>query len=98
METTTFGHFEKSRKNFQKGVDKRSLRCYITQARGSDPMFSPETTNEKFQKNLKKVVDKQKTTCYNNQAVADKAGRGCTLKIEQCKNSLCKISTKEKGS
>ena len=85
METTTFGPSEKSRKNFQKGVDKRAPRCYITQALGSNPMFSPETTNEKFQKNLKKVVDKQKTTCYNNQAVADKAGRGCTLKIEQCK-------------
>ncbi len=59
-------------------------------------MFSPETTNEKFQKNLKKVVDKEKTACYNNQAVADKAGRGCTLKIEQCKNSLCKIGTRKR--
>ena len=89
METTTFRRPQKSRKNFQKTVDKQIPGCYITQALGSDPMFSPETTNEKFQKNLKKVVDKEKTACYNNQAVADKAGRGCTLKIEQCKNSLC---------
>ena len=66
METATFRGCKKSRKIFLKSVDKRVLAVYITQALGSFPMFSKETTNEKFQKNLKKVVDKQKTACYNN--------------------------------
>jgi signal transduction histidine kinase len=43
----------------------------------------------KIQKNLKKVLDKLKKLCYNNKAAAEKASAESTLKIEQCKNSLC---------
>ena len=44
---------------------------------------------EEIQKNLKKVLDKLKKLCYNNKAAAEKASAESTLKIEQCKNSLC---------
>ena len=35
--------------------------------------------------------------CYINQAAPWKGRRGCTLKIEQCKNSLCKNKHQRKG-
>ena len=48
-----------------------------------------EKSFKKIQKNLKKVLDKLKKLCYNNKAAAEKASAESTLKIEQCKNSLC---------
>ena len=53
----------------------------------------------KIWKNLKKVLDKRVWMWYPKQAVArepsgSKEDSGCTLKIEQCKKSLCKISTR----
>ena len=44
---------------------------------------------KKIRKNLKKVLDKARQLSYTKQAVAPKGGAESTLKIEQCKNSLC---------
>ena len=49
-----------------------------------------KTKSKKTSKKVKKTLDKRKTLCYNNKAVAPEAMVRCTLKIEQCKNSLCK--------
>ena len=52
---------------------------------------------KKIQKNLKKVLDKAKQLWYSKQAVAPMDGAPSTLKIEQCKNSLCKNKHQRKG-
>ena len=57
------------------------------------------TGSRKFRlKRLKKTLDKLSSQRYTNRAAAWNGGRlECTLKIEQCKNSLCKNKHQRKG-
>ena len=45
----------------------------------------------------KVFIDKRPSVCYIIQAAPYEGAAGCTLKIEQCKNSLCKNKHQRKG-
>ena len=61
--------------------------------RGTDRRFGALKKIERF---LKKFLTWQTAYGILNKLPPRKDGAGSTLKIEQCKNSLCKISTKKR--